>query len=63
MLEEATWPRSGHAARRDTETGPHRKRALERGDVPILCDEKEIADLVKMRVGADLLFESLDVRE
>ena len=36
---------------------------LERRDVALLGDEEEVADLMEVRVGPDLVRESLDVRE
>src|SRR2546426_452262 len=33
------------------------------GDIAVLGDEKEVADLMKVRVGPDLVGETLDMRE
>src|SRR5438445_787398 len=53
----------GHAASRDAEARPHRERTLEGGHVTVLGDEKQVTDLMEMRIGPDLLRESLDVRQ
>src|SRR5207245_5243136 len=53
----------GYATCGDAELRPHRERALERLHVALFSDEEQVADLMEVRIGADLIGESLDVRK
>src|SRR4029079_5834355 len=51
----------GDATRGNIEARPHRQRSLECGDIAIFGDEKEVADLMEVWIGPDLVLESLDM--
>jgi len=55
--------RSGQPSRRYSEALPERERALERHDVPFLGDEKEVADLMELRVDAHFVPECFEPRQ
>src|SRR5439155_4128047 len=62
VIEKGLGLGSGDATRGDAEARPHRERTLERGNIALLRDQEEIADLMEVRVGPDLVGESVDGR-
>ena len=63
MRKERLRLRGGDPACGNAKLRPHRERALERRHVALFGDQEEIADLMEVRIGADLIGESLDVRK
>src|SRR6266480_1980108 len=63
VFEERLGVGRGHLPCGHAEARPHGERALERVDIAVLADEEEVADLMEMRIGPDLVRESLDVRK